>query len=106
MNLRLWKAHFLRMYFMENPCESCYFNINRKSDMRKLITFFLFIAAYAAKAQTSEATIGKLDVYSSLGLSFVDNDYDPASGNSIQTATGLELKLSRMSSIGLGLAFD
>ena len=74
--------------------------------MRKLITFLLFLSAYAAKAQTSDTSTVRLEVFSSLGLSFVDNNYDPASGNSIQTATGLELRLSGMSSIGLGLAFD
>lgn len=74
--------------------------------MRKLITLFLFVFAYAAKAQTGDTATGKLDVFSSLGLSFVDNDYDPASGNSIQTSTGLELKLSRSSSLGLSLSFD
>lgn len=74
--------------------------------MRKLITLFLVLLACAATAQTNDTTAGKLDVFSTLGLSFVDSDYDPASGNSIQTSTGLELKLSRSSSLGAGLAFD
>lgn len=74
--------------------------------MRKFIILFLFASAFKANAQTSDTTGGKLAAFSMLGLSFVDNNYDPASGNSIQTTTGIELKLSRSSSLGGFLAFD
>jgi hypothetical protein len=74
--------------------------------MRKAITLFLLAFALISKAQVKDSTVGSLHVFSTLGISFVDNDYDPASGNSVQTTTGLELGLSRPSSLGISLSFD
>lgn len=74
--------------------------------MRKAITLFLFAFALISKAQVKDSTVGSLHVFSTIGVGFVDNDYDPASGTSVQTTTGLELGLSRPSSLGLSISFD
>jgi hypothetical protein len=74
--------------------------------MRKLITLFFLAVALLTKAQVMDTASKKLDVFSTIGVGFVDNDYEPASGNSIQTTTGLELRLSRPSSLGISLSFD
>ena len=74
--------------------------------MRNIITLLLLTLCFAATAQNSETKAKGLHAFSTLGLSFVDNDYKPASGNSIQTTTGMEYSFSRLSSIGLVLSFD
>jgi hypothetical protein len=74
--------------------------------MRKIITLSFFAFAIAAKAQNTEPAKGKLEVFSTLGVSSVNPDYKPASGNSVQTSTGLEWRLSQPSSIGIALSFD
>lgn len=62
--------------------------------------------AFGAAAQKNEPATGKLHVFSSVGLSWINKSYKPASGNSIQTTTGLELRLSPLSSLGAALSFD
>lgn len=75
--------------------------------MRKFATLLFFAISFAANAQTNSDTAGgKLLVFSSLGLSSVNSDFDPASGTSIQTTTGLEYAFSRHSGIGAALGFD
>lgn len=73
--------------------------------MRNIITLFLITLAFAAGAQNSDTKTKGLHAFSTLGLSSVDN-YEPASGNSVQTTTGLEYSFSRLSSLGVALAFD
>jgi Outer membrane protein beta-barrel domain len=74
--------------------------------MRQVFTLFFLAFASLSKAQDTDTAAKKLDVFSTIGVSFVDKDYEPASGNSIQTTTGLELRLSRPSSLGISLSFD
>jgi hypothetical protein len=74
--------------------------------MRKVITLAILAFAFIAKAQNADTAKGKLDVFSTLGLSSVSPDYKPVTGNSLQTTTGLELRLSRFSGIGIALGFD
>jgi hypothetical protein len=74
--------------------------------MRRLITLFLLASAFAAGAQPGDTTTGRLSVFSFLGLSFIDNNYDPASGTSVQATTGLEVKVFRFSGVGLMVSFD
>lgn len=75
--------------------------------MRKIVIFLFFSLSLAAGAQTkSGTTSGKLLVFSSLGLSSVNSDFDPASGTSIQTTTGLEWAFSSHSGVGAALNFD
>jgi hypothetical protein len=75
--------------------------------MKKLTAILLLISATVVKAQnTTSHSFSKLNFFSSIGLGLADNDFKPASGNSVQTATGLEWQLASQSSIGAGLAFD
>ena len=74
--------------------------------MRNIITLFLLAVGFAATAQNTEVKAKGLHAFSTLGLSFVDNDYKPASGNSVQTTTGMEYSFSRSSSLGIALSFD
>jgi hypothetical protein len=78
----------------------------KKPIMRKVITFLLLFFAFAANSQTNNSGSGKLRVFSTLGISKVDDDYKPATGNSIQTTTGLEVSLSRQAALGAALSFD
>lgn len=74
--------------------------------MRKIATLFLLAFALTATAQQPETSTGNLRVFSTLGVSRIDKSYKPASGNSVQTTTGLEWKLSSHSGLGAALSFD
>jgi opacity protein-like surface antigen len=74
--------------------------------MKKFIALSVLAFATAANAQNNDPAKGKLDVFSTVGVSKVHENYKPASGKSIQTTTGVELRLSRPSSVGLALSFD
>jgi hypothetical protein len=74
--------------------------------MRKIATLFVLAFALTATAQNTETTSGNLRVFSTIGVSRIDKDYKPASGNSLQTTTGLQWQLSPHSGIGAALSFD
>ena len=74
--------------------------------MRKIATLFFLAFATVAKAQTTDSAAGKLRVFSTVGVSRIDKSYKQASGNSIQTTTGLEWQLSPRSGLGAALSFD
>jgi hypothetical protein len=74
--------------------------------MKKIATLFLLASAFAANAQDASTTTGKLNVFSTVGVSRIDKAFTPASGNSVQTTTGLEVQLSQQSGLGAALSFD
>lgn len=74
--------------------------------MRKLTMLLLLALTFSGKAQINDTATKKLDVFSSIGLGKIDNDFSDASGNSVQTTTGLELRLSPHSGLGASLSFD
>ena len=47
--------------------------------MRKVITLAILAIAISAKAQNTETAKGKLNIFSTVGVNFVDKDYKPAS---------------------------
>ena len=75
--------------------------------MRKLITLLaFFVSVYAKAPNGAETSPGKVFFFSSVGLGVLDKGSNPSYKNSVQTSTGIGLKLSQQSRLGLALNFD
>lgn len=75
--------------------------------MRKLFTLLVFLASLSATAQSgNEKASGKVFFFSSVGLGTLDKGTNPSYSSSVQTSTGIGLKLSQQSGLGLALNFD
>lgn len=76
--------------------------------MRTFILPSLLLFSITAFAQNEKAAAKavRINFFSSIGLGTIDKKFAPATGNSIQTATGIELRFTPASSAGISVAFD
>lgn len=75
--------------------------------MRNTLILLLILCSVTGFAQdTKPVSNSKIRLFSSLGIGMIDKAFEPASGNSIQTATGIELQFSPHSSLAGTVMFD